>query len=340
MMKDQLRRIVFAFALIFLINNPLFASDMSELLGATELNSSEESLSNISDDKKANRDDHDNQSPDLLEQLGGEILQQSEEQSPYNEKNKGKNLIFGVPMNKHGNPECRDCELVKDRGFQSCMIAVIHLYTGDGFDFKAPQQVLKNKGFSIHRWANTPPNPKELEETLKKASQLWIISDQEKKLNDAHLQVIKAFFDSGKGIYILGDNEPYYADANYLVESFFGTKMLGNVRGDQTVGVQTQKNQSGLIPNHLITTGLKYVYEGITIATIQPNNTLNPLIYGSANNLVAATYEKRGKRAIIDGGFTRLFFKWDTAGTGRYVKNAAGWLVNYERFGRGNCKIK
>jgi hypothetical protein len=24
---------------------------------------------------------------------------------------------------------------------------------------------------------------------------------------------------------------------------------------------------------------------------------------------------------------------WDTAGTGRYVKNAAAWLVNFEKFG-------
>ncbi len=65
---------------------------------------------------------------------------------------------------------------------------------------------------------NTPPTPKALGETLKKASQLWIISDSVKKLNEAHFQVIKAFFDSGKGIYIWGDNEPYYADANYLVQ--------------------------------------------------------------------------------------------------------------------------
>ena len=40
-----------------------------------------------------------------------------------------------------------------------------------------------------------------------------------------------------------------------------------------------------------------------------------------------------GKRAILDGGFTRLYYKWDTAGTGRYVKNAASWLVNAEKFG-------
>ena len=31
--------------------------------------------------------------------------------------------------------------------------------------------------------------------------------------------------------------------------------------------------------------------------------------------------------------FTRLSNKWDSAGTGRYVMNAAAWLANYERFG-------
>ncbi|MCZ2338782.1 MAG: hypothetical protein LC127_11435, partial [Chitinophagales bacterium] len=89
----------------------------------------------------------------------------------------------------------------------------------------------------------------------------------------------------------------------------------------------------GLRPNHLITTGLEHVYEGITIATLSDNQQLIPLIYGSAGNLVAAAYEQDGKRLILDGGFTRLYIKWDTAGTGRYVKNAAAWLVNVERFG-------
>ena len=57
-----------------------------------------------------------------------------------------------------------------------------------------------------------------------------------------------------------------------------------------------------------------------------------PLIYGSADNLVAAFYDHGGKRAILDGGFTRLYLKWDTAGTARYVKNSAAWLANSERF--------
>jgi hypothetical protein len=57
------------------------------------------------------------------------------------------------------------------------------------------------------------------------------------------------------------------------------------------------------------------------------------VIYGSAGNLVTAAFEAHGKRLIVDGGFTRLSNKWDSAGTGRYVMNAAAWLANYEKFG-------
>lgn len=60
---------------------------------------------------------------------------------------------------------------------------------------------------------------------------------------------------------------------------------------------------------------------------------LKPLIYGSDGRVVAGYYDRNGKRAIVDGGFTRLYLKWDTAGTGRYLKNAAAWLANAERFG-------
>jgi hypothetical protein len=56
------------------------------------------------------------------------------------------------------------------------------------------------------------------------------------------------------------------------------------------------------------------------------------LLYGSAGNLVSVAYEREGKRLVMDGGFTRLEVSWDDAGTARYVKNAAAWLVHSERF--------
>lgn len=232
----------------------------------------------------------------------------------------------------YGNAVGNNHDLAIDGAFDGQTVAVIQLYTMD-FDFSLPRAALKEKGFSVYRWANQPPSPSELESGLAKASQLWVIAGDHRMLTPEHVAVIKKFFEAGHGVYIWGDNEPYYADANVLAEALFGTTMTGNVIGDQTVSVQKTATTAGLLPNHLLTTGLEHIYEGITIATIQPSSSLKPLIYGSANNLVAAYHDQNGRRAILDGGFTRLYNKWDTAGTARYVKNAAAWLVNAERFG-------
>ena len=235
-------------------------------------------------------------------------------------------------QDRYGNAVGNNHDLAIDGAFDGQTVAVIQLYTMD-FDFSLPRAALKEKGFSVYRWANSPPSPAELEKGLAKASQLWLISGNTRMLTAEHVAVIKKFFEAGHGVYIWGDNEPYYADANVLAEALFGTTMQGNLIGNQTVPVQSSPTTAGLLPNHLLTTGLEHIYEGITIATIQPSRTLKPLIYGSANNLVAAYYDQDGRRAILDGGFTRLYNKWDTAGTARYVKNAASWLVNAERFG-------
>ncbi len=234
---------------------------------------------------------------------------------------------------KFGNAAGNQYDLAVDGAFKGQTIAVLHFYTGEGFDFHLPKQALAEKGFSVYRWINQAPSPEELRKALKKSCQLWIISGSTRHLTKKHLQVIKEFFDSGKGVYIWGDNQPYYSDANAVAKVLFNGEMKGNLMGNKTVGLQQKKGQPGLLRDHLLTTGLEHIYEGITIATIQPNDALTPLIRGSAGNLVAAFYDHNGKRAILDGGFTRLYINWDTAGTARYVKNAAAWLVNYERFG-------
>lgn len=245
-----------------------------------------------------------------------------------------------VAADKWGNAAGNQYDLAVDGAFDGQTVAVLHFYTGESFDFSLPKKALAQKGFSVYRWMNRAPSPEKLEEALEKACQLWIISGSSRQLDDKHLAVIKKFFESGKGVYIWGDNQPYYADANAVARVLFNGEMKGNLMGNQTVtlmeeGGQTTKAKpkTGLLPNHLLTTGLEHIYEGITIATIQPNDALQPLIYGSAGNLVSAFYDHDGKRAILDGGFTRLYINWDTAGTARYVKNAAAWLVNYERFG-------
>lgn len=230
---------------------------------------------------------------------------------------------------RYGNAAGNQNDLAVDGAFTGQTVAVIQLYA---FDLEATRAALAEKGYSVYRWSGRPPEADELERALAKSSQLWIISGDQPLLSKKHLAIIKKFFDAGHGVYIWGDNDPYYADANAVAEALFGARMLGDVRGDQVVGLMKTPGKHGLLPRHLLTTGIEFLYEGITIATIQPNQALAPLLYGSADNLVSAIYDHDGKRAVLDGGFTRLYNKWDTAGTARYVKNAAAWLSNVERF--------
>lgn len=258
-------------------------------------------------------------------------------QEEYRDKDTGekrsRTVQKEVASDSYGNAQGNQYDLAVDGAFKGQTVAVLHFYSGGGFDFELPKNALAEKGFSVFRWINKAPTPEELKEGLAKACQLWIISDSQQHLNEKHLKVIKDFFESGKGVYIWGDNQPYYADANYVSKALIGVEMTGNLPGNKVVNLQMEEKKAGVTPNHLITTGLQNIYEGVTIATLSEDEDLTPIIYGSANNLVTAVYEKEGKRLILDGGFTRLYVNWDTAGTGRYVKNAAAWLVNYERFG-------
>jgi len=185
----------------------------------------------------------------------------------------------------------------------------------------------------ICRWT-TLPGIQEFKDILGQSCQLWIISNSTAFLQAPHVQAISSFFEEGKGLFLWGDNAPFFADANLIGSKLLNTTMDGNVHGDTTVklkkgGLDTP--ESGFLI-HDITTGLQTLYEGITIATIRPGSGsgVKPLMFGSAPNLVTAYYDENGRRCIFDGGFTRLFCKWDEAGQPRFVVNCAAWLANME----------
>jgi len=249
-------------------------------------------------------------------------------------KHAGKTDLKGVKTDKFGNPLGSEFDLAKDGAYRGFTIVVLQLYHTGEFDFELPEKALKEKGFDIIRWTGAPPI-KEFEAALEKACQLWIISNSSSILKKGHINTIKNYFDAGNGVYIWGDNDPYFFDANVISKSLFGIGMHGDLIGNKTMSPQKKKGKAGFLP-HLITTGLNKLYEGITIATIQDSEVLSPLMYGSANNLVLSVYDHHGKRALIDGGFTKLYCNWDTAGTDRYVKNAAAWLANFDQWGRGS----
>lgn len=250
----------------------------------------------------------------------------------------GQTRISGARKDQHGNAIGGKFDLARDGGFKGQKIAVIQLYNKEGFDFKYPQKALEKKGFEIKRWSGYMPPVGELKNELKSCTQLWLISSYDKHLTDDHLNAIKDFFDDGNGIYIWGDNDPFFVDANILGQFLIGATMSGDNPGGKIVRERDRGAQGPGFEQHLVTTGLETLFEGVTIATVsqQPRNVvgdqIKPLVYGSLTDMVTAIYEHDGKRCIIDGGFTRLWCNWDAAGTDRYVTNAGAWLANLERF--------
>ena len=240
-----------------------------------------------------------------------------------------------IARDSFGNAQGSQYDLAVDGAFDGQTILIVDFYSNqNGQDFSGPKNAVREKGFSMVRYSEAP-TPDELSKLLAKANQFWLIASCDNKvhLNANHHAAIKKFFDAGHGVYLWGDNDPCNADADKLAQILVGARVRGNLPGDQTVTISDGAGKPGVVRDHLLSTGVENVYEGITVATVEPTSQMTPVIYGSAGNLVAAAYESKDKRLLVDGGFTRLSYKWNTAGTGRYIKNAAAWLANYERFG-------
>ena len=246
----------------------------------------------------------------------------------------GISKIPSTTTDRYGNPEGGQYDLAKDGAFKGYQIIVLN-FGNDGADsddiMKEPKKALAKKGFTVKEYEDVPSNFRSVLSTPN--SQLWILSGIHQHLDSQSLNLIYDYYCQGHGIYIWGDNDPWYVDANVVLQKLFGTEMSGNLPGNKVISIQQSAGQPGIIENHPITTGIVNFFEGITIATVNTGRHLKPLVYGSDRNVVTAYYDEGGRRVLADGGYTRLYCNWDSAGTDRYVVNAAAWLANVEKFG-------
>lgn len=246
--------------------------------------------------------------------------------------------VMPAEADAHGNLKGNEYDLARDGAFEGQTIFVVNI-CGNTMDYA--KAAVKEKGFNMVE-VRSFPEAKTFAECLKKSCQFWVLSggNDQPQLTEEHLEIIGAYFNSGRGVYIWNDNTPYHSEGNVITESLLNVTMKGEYWGDQVLGFKSDSVAYGLVPDHLITTGLENVYEGITVSTItDPDQNLTPIMYSSDGQVVTAVYERNGNRMVIDGGFTRLCIKWNAAGTARYVKNAAAWLANAERFGDEVAKM-
>lgn len=244
----------------------------------------------------------------------------------------GRTRIEGAATDRHGNADGTGYDLGRDGAFEGHTVHVLHFYHGEGFDFSLPRKAFERKGFRVER-RTEPGTADSLRAWLADAKQLWVISDARARLGKDHLEVVRAFWQRGGALYLWGDNEPFYTDANALLGALFGSdfKMKGNTPGAKVVHELSPAGRG--FHAHLVTTGLAHLFEGITVASLDEKvaqkHGFAPLLYGSAGNLITVVRDPTpaSGAVMVDTAFTRLYCQWDEAGSARYVCNAGCFLA-------------
>src|SRR5579871_536519 len=188
---------------------------------------------------------------------------------PYSEY-AGQNQIAGAGADQYGNASGSEYDLIEDGAIIEAKVVVLNLCSE--VNLRQPKAALERKGFTLVELRDC----KRLSERLVDAAELWVISDSRKHLTSDALDAIESFFRDGRGLYVWGDNDPYFADANLILKRLFNVAMSGNSRGDRVVSMLTPGKSSGLVPGHLVTTGLANIYEGRTIAQVPTTKSLKP----------------------------------------------------------------
>lgn len=256
-------------------------------------------------------------------------------------KNAGHNDIPNAPKDEHGNAIGPENDLAEDGGFKGKKILVFNGYPFDGNNGKGPIEALERKGFEVY-WITDCSTVRDLTPYC----QVWVISSEKKTFSDELLDSIVDFWANGGGLYVLGDNDPFFYDANVLIKKMtermgydpdeFDLTLRGNQYGTEVVGLMKEGQIGGLIPGHILSTGLVAVYEGVTVAYV-----LKRIAKELGFSAVLCEHEGehimiyRGAEGdfgpvVIDGAFTKLWVDWEKNKTGssKLVCNAAAALAN------------
>ena len=253
----------------------------------------------------------------------------------------GTSNIPDVELDEYGNAKGADFDLAKDGAFKGYRVIILNFAILTRKDAKMDKvsAELTKKGFEVIELRSNASLEERLKDYLgdekKDKTQIWILSSSEPVLSNSLFGKLRAYYESGHGLYLLGDDEPSFAEANRFLKYFSSSRMEGDYPGKKLLSSTADIENPGIIKDHLVTTGIVNFFEGKTVAGIEikPGSGLKPLIRGSNGEILACYYEDQGRRMIADGGYTRLYAGWDQAGNERYFSNVAAYLANIERFG-------
>lgn len=265
----------------------------------------------------------------------------------------GRSNVAGA-RDIHGN--ARDASLAHAGAYAGMRITVLIYNWENRNDFRRVQTIAENLGFEvvIYDGAVSPTflpsrttynhlkflSDDTLDDVLTRSSQCWIISGTGSDIYHGRLtmtgsqrDIIIKHWKEGMGLYVLGDNDPFFVDANFLLKSMYpglDIVMSDNYRGNKNLSLNPD-GKGGHIVEDYLTTGIVNCYSGDTVAEIFNTKLIPgfvPVMYESTNHLTvgyAPATETCGP-VVISGAFTTFYHGLDTAGSTRFIENTIAFL--------------
>ncbi|CAF1409856.1 unnamed protein product, partial [Adineta ricciae] len=258
----------------------------------------------------------------------------------YNDVKGKSDITDALAYDCHWNPVGREYDLGRDGAFMGFSILIGQLYSGiPHTDMHRSIDALKVKGFHVKHVTTEDECIKELDSNQYQV--VWIISDTKIGNRDI-ISSLTTFQSNGGAIFLFADNTPYVSHANEFLGKTFGVTVEGDYHGATTLTyAENGHQQKGHFGQHEIFTGVKNLYEGVTIchpvySSEGSRKTFVPIATASDGNTCIAVYDPPASstsnegRICLDCGFTKLYCNWDAAGTARYIVNASCWLLRIE----------
>jgi hypothetical protein len=243
-------------------------------------------------------------------------------------------------IDNYNNPAGTNNDLVEDGQMEGLKILIGDLCYGNGQNAivdlpGGPGAALTLKGFKWDLTADVNQFLKMLQGGDYDLA--WIISFQQAvPLPNEFAKIVRQFHMNGNGLFIFSDDDPHKDSAsNAVLKDLFDSDFF--LTGNKPAGKHLNPHVDGTLPStfkreHPIMDGIVNLYEGITICHPSKEHPEVEILATSSDNHPCVLYfdhRTRG-RVIIDTGFTKLHNcsgYWESAGTGRYVRNASCWLT-------------
>lgn len=233
-----------------------------------------------------------------------------------------------VKRDGRGNPLGDIYGLGKPGAFAGSKIYFIKQYL---FDHSKIVQALEYLGFNVFITEKF-----DTKISLENFDQVWFVSDQRAMLSKSDISSIVAYWRRGGSLYILGDNDPYFYDANILLKACNLPTMSGDYYASRDVVNMTTEDTSGVGFNgsHPTLRGVVRASEGITIAHFDEQSVkdINATVLlrntqGKISMFIVEKDAETGTGAIMASGcFTQLFPQCWSHDAARWKSNDACYL--------------